>query len=51
MRYTIDSAGNGYILTIKESANGAYVAKLVFVSLQEVFEEVDKREAEQGKNA
>lgn len=41
MRYIIDAVNNGYILTIKRSTQGEFVAKKVFPDLQGVFNEID----------
>ena len=50
MRYNIDTTDNGYVLTIRNIIENHVVAKMVFHDLQSVFAEVDKREAEAGRN-
>jgi len=49
MRYIIDTTSNGYILAIKVSIEGSFIDKMVFLDLQSVFEEVDKRESKEGR--
>lgn len=50
LRYMIDTTNNGYILIVKELPD-IHIAKMVFMDLQSLFEEVDKREAEEGRHA
>ena len=53
MKYIIDTTNNGYILTAKAyNEDGSVVRnseQLVFLDLQSLFEEVARREAEQGR--
>ena len=49
IRYVIDTTSNGYILSIKTVEGSTYIDKMVFSNLQSLFEEVDKREALEGR--